>query len=139
MKRLTRRLRAQADALPRDPRGVPMTGAAGGISGGLWAAFGAVLEPGAAFVLDALGFDERMRAAHAVFSGEGRIDEQTLTGKAVGEVGTRCRQSGVPMYAIVGKRELDAFGARRIDLQDIVEATTLEEIEAAARALTERA
>ena len=34
--------------LPRDPRGVPMTGAAGGLSGGLWAAHGATLEPGRA-------------------------------------------------------------------------------------------
>jgi glycerate 2-kinase len=32
---------------PRDPRGEPMTGAAGGLSGGLWAAFGARLVPGA--------------------------------------------------------------------------------------------
>ena len=84
--RLTRRLRDRAAKLPRDPRGVPMTGAAGGLAGGLWAAFGAALEPGAAFVLDALGFDARMRAARAVVTGEGRLDEQTLEGKAVGEV-----------------------------------------------------
>ena len=55
-----------------------MTGAAGGLAGGLWAAFGARLEPGAPFVLDALGFDARMRAARAVVVGEGRLDAQTL-------------------------------------------------------------
>ena len=33
-------------ARPRDPRGEPMTGAAGGLSGGLWAALGARLVPG---------------------------------------------------------------------------------------------
>jgi len=139
VKRLTKRLRDQARRLPRDPLVVPMTGAAGGLSGGLWAAFGAVLEPGAPFVLDALGFDERMRAAHAVISGEGKLDEQTLEGKVVGEIGTRCRQAGVPLYAIVGRRELDSFGARRIDLQEVREATTLGAIEAAARELTARA
>ncbi|HEV2815006.1 MAG TPA: glycerate kinase, partial [Solirubrobacteraceae bacterium] len=58
--RLSARLAARALELPRDPRGVPMTGAAGGLAGGLWAAFGARLEPGAPFVLDALGFDARM-------------------------------------------------------------------------------
>ena len=38
-----------------------MTGAAGGLSGGLWAAFGAELVAGASFVLDAVGFDARAR------------------------------------------------------------------------------
>jgi glycerate kinase len=129
--RLTRRLTGQARRLPRDPRGVAMTGAAGGLSGGLWAALGAELVPGAAFVLDALQFDPRMRAARAVVTGEGCLDGQSLAGKAVSEVATRARQAGVPCHAIVGARRLDAFGARILDLQAILEATTLEEIEAA--------
>jgi len=131
VRRLARRLRALALELPRDPRGVPMTGAAGGLAGGLWATFGATLEPGAAFVLDALGFDARMRAARAVVTGEGRIDLQTLEGKAVGEVATRCRQAGVPCHAIVGVRDLDPFEARILDLVTIDEATTLPALEAA--------
>ncbi len=40
-----------------------MTGAAGGLAGGLWGAFGARLERGAPFVLDALGFADRVRGA----------------------------------------------------------------------------
>ena len=100
---------AGAPSFPRDPRGVPMTGAAGGLSGGLWAAFGATLEPGAPFILDALDFDARMRAARAVVTGEGKLDEQTLEGKLVGEIGTRTRQAGVPLHAIVGTDRLDAL------------------------------
>ena len=84
-----------------------MTGAAGGLSGGLWAAHGAVLEPGAPWVLDALDFDDRMRASRAVVTGEGKLDEQTLEGKLVGEIGTRARQAGVPLHAIVGTDALD--------------------------------
>jgi glycerate 2-kinase len=119
----------------RDPRGVPMTGGAGGLSGGLWAALGAVLEPGAAWVLDALGFDERMRAARAVITGEGKLDEQSLHGKLVGEVGTRARQAGVPLHAIVGTDVLDPFGKRMIDLMRVIEATDLAEMEQAGEAL----
>jgi glycerate 2-kinase len=133
--RLEERLAGQARRWPRDPRGIPMTGAAGGLAGGLWAACDAVLEPGAPFVLGALGFDARLRAARAVVVGEGRLDEQTLQGKIVGEVATRARQTGVPCHAIVGSRGLDAFGARMLDLQRIAEATTLDEIEAAAAEL----
>jgi glycerate kinase len=133
--RLTRRLNDLARKLPKDPRGVPMTGAAGGLSGGLWAELGAELVPGATFVLDLLDFDRRMRAAHAVVTGEGRLDEQSLAGKVVSEAATRARQSGVPCHAIVGARELDAFGARILDLQAILEAGTPKAIESAGRRL----
>jgi glycerate kinase len=134
--RLGRRLDTLAGLLPKDPRGVPMTGAAGGLSGGLWAMFGARLEPGAPFVLEALDFDRRMRAARAIVTGEGRIDRTTLEGKAVGEVAVRARQAGVPAHAIVGRNALDRFDQRILDLQTIAEAGTLDEIERAAEALT---
>ncbi len=114
-----------------------MTGAAGGLSGGLWAAFGAELIPGAAFVLDALGFDGRMRASRAVIAGEGRLDQQSLAGKAVSEVATRARQAGVPCYAVVGESELDRFGQRILDLEAILEAGTESQLQHAGRALAE--
>jgi glycerate 2-kinase len=133
--KLEGRLDALARTLPKDPRGVPMTGGAGGLSGGLWAQYGAALEPGAPFVLDALDFDERMRASRAVVTGEGKLDEQTLQGKLVGEIGTRTRQAGVPLHAIVGTDRLDGFGKRMIDLQMVQEATNIEELEAAGERL----
>ncbi len=137
VRRLTARLHALARSFERDPRGVPMTGAAGGLAGGLWAAFGAELVPGAAFVLDALDFDRRMRAARAVVTGEGKLDQQSLAGKAVSEVATRARQAGVPCHAIVGARELDAFGARVLDLQAVLEAGTMAQLERAGGELAE--
>jgi glycerate kinase len=133
VRRLTRRLHALARRLDRDPRGVPMTGAGGGLSGGLWAAFGAELAPGASFVLDAIGFDARMRSARAVITGEGRLDRQSLAGKAVSEVATRARQAGVPCHAVVGRNALDAFGARVLDLETVTEASTLAELLTAGR------
>lgn len=120
---------------PRDPRGVPLTGAAGGLSGGLWAEFGAELTAGAAYVLDAIGFDTRLRRARAVVTGEGRLDEQSLAGKTLSEVATRARQAGVPCHAIVGESELDRFGLRILDLQAVVEASSPRELETAGRRL----
>ena len=86
-------------------------------------------------MLDALGFDARMRAAAFVVTGEGTLDEQTLQGKLVGEVATRCRQAGVPCHAVVGRIELDPFAQRILDLASVTEATTLEELEEAGRQL----
>jgi glycerate kinase len=122
VKRLARRLDRFAKKLPRDPRDKPLTGAAGGLSGGLWAAHGAKLVSGASFVLDALDFDARMKSARAVVTGEGRLDIQSLEGKLVGEVATRARQSGVPCVAVVGENALDAFGARILDFDEVLEA-----------------
>lgn len=128
-------LRAQAGTLPRDPTGVPMTGAAGGLSGGLWAAFDAALEPGAPFVLNTLDTDARMRAARAVIVGEGRLDRTSLQGKVTGELATRARQAGVPCHAVVGENALDPFDARILDLQEIVQAGTPQALERAGEAL----
>jgi glycerate kinase len=137
VKRLTARLNRQARRMPRDPRGIEMTGGAGGLSGGLWATFGAELVGGAAFVLDAVEFDRRMRAARAVITGEGRLDQQSLVGKLVSEIATRARQRGVPCEAVCGVRALDAMGARMLDLEHILEATTLDELRRAGRELAE--
>jgi glycerate kinase len=112
-----------------------MTGAAGGLSGGLWARFGAELVAGAAFVLDAVDFDARMRSARAVVTGEGKLDRQSLAGKAVSEVATRARQAGVPCHAIVGTRRLGTFGPRMLDLDTVFEASTLGELETAGERL----
>ena len=132
VRRLAQRLDALAAELPRDPRGVPMTGAAGGLSGGLWAGLGAALEPGAPYVLDTVRFDERLRGALGVIAGEGRIDEQSVLGKIVGEIGERALAAGVPLHAIVGRSAVPAEAAERIALRSVREATTLEEIEATA-------
>jgi glycerate 2-kinase len=135
VKRLERRLDELAAKLRRDPRGEPMTGAAGGLSGGLWGQHGARLVPGAAYVLDAIDFDYAMRSSAFVVTGEGRLDSQTLEGKIVGEVARRCRQAGVTCHAIVGKNALEPFQERIIDLASVTEATDLEEMEAVGRRL----
>lgn len=126
----------------RDPADEPMAGAAGGLAGGLWAFAGAQLRPGAVLVLDTLGFDARMRESFAVVTGEGKLDDQTLAGKALFEVATRCRQSGVPCCAVVGSDELDLFGKRLLDVEVAQAAragyASAEDIERAARHLARR-
>jgi glycerate 2-kinase len=129
---LTSRLVAEAGALPRDPRGRAMTGAAGGLSGGLWAAFGAHLVPGAAFVLGVVGFDRRLEEAGAVITGEGRLDAQSREGKLTGEVARRCRAARVPAHAIAGEVALTADEVERLGFASVEEAGSPEAIEDAA-------
>jgi glycerate kinase len=135
VRKLAKRLDALADALPQDPRGKLLTGAGGGLSGGLWSAAGAELKGGAAFVLGRLDFTARMTASRAVITGEGSLDHQTLLGKAVGEVATRARQSGVPCHAIVGRMGMTEFESRILDFESWHEAGTAKQIAAAAASL----
>lgn len=71
---------------------LPGAGAAGGLGAAL-AALGAELVPGAALVLDEIGFDPG--GYDVVVTGEGKVDRTTATGKAPGEVARRCREANV--------------------------------------------
>ena len=87
---LAARLAAMEELAPF--AGLPGAGAAGGLGAAL-AALGAELVPGAALVLDELGFDPA--GFDLVVTGEGTVDRTTATGKAPGEVARRCREAGV--------------------------------------------
>jgi glycerate 2-kinase len=80
---------------------LPGAGAAGGCGFGL-ALIGARLMPGAKLVCDMVGLDAALAGATIAITGEGRLDEQTRTGKAPAEVAARARALGVSCVAICG-------------------------------------
>jgi glycerate kinase len=121
--------------LPRDPRGVPMTGCAGGLSGGLWARFDATLADGAGRILDLLDFDTRLGAADAVVTGEGRLDAQSFTGKVVGAVAARASAAGRDCHAVVGGSELSDAEATSHGLASVIVAGDLDAMAAAGERL----
>jgi len=97
-------------------------GAAGGLGWALRAFTGAVLLPGARSVLDAVGFDDRAKAADLIITGEGRIDAQTGMGKVISEL---ARRAGKPVIAIVGRVDGDARnGADTLGLAEIISLST---------------
>jgi glycerate kinase len=131
--RLSARLDEFAATLSRDPRGMPMGGCAGGLSGGLMGAFDARLRPGANYVLDRLGFEERLERADAVISGEGRIDAQSLRGKLVGTIADLCLGAGRRLDVVAGQDGLDGDEAARAGIAAIHAAPTLKAIAEAGR------
>jgi len=97
-------------ALQLASAGRPGAGAGGGI-GAMLMELGAEAVPGAALVLDEVGFDRALDGAGLCITGEGRIDGQTLRGKVVSAVAQRCRGAGVPCIAVGGIVEPDAAAA----------------------------
>jgi glycerate kinase len=130
---LERRLAELARALPADPRGRPRTGAAGGLAGGLWAAFDAALVSGAERVLGAVDAPARISAACAVVSGEGSLDAQSLRGKLVGRLGRLCTDAGRPFAVIAGRIDLTEEERLGASISWAWEAQTLAAIEGVAR------
>lgn len=97
--------------------GVPGAGAAGGLGAALLA-LGAELRSGVETVLDLVGFDERVRDADLVITGEGNMDEQSAAGKAPVGTARRAKRCGKPVIAVVGGRadNLDAVYEQGVDL-----------------------
>jgi glycerate kinase len=85
-----------------DVQTVPGSGAAGGLGAGLVALCGAVLRPGITLVLDAVGFDARLREADIVVTGEGKLDSQTRAGKALAGILDASHRLRRPVLAVVG-------------------------------------
>lgn len=85
-----------------DVTDMPGAGAAGGLGGALKAFMNARLCKGADMALDAVGFDEIIKDADLVITGEGRIDSQTLTGKLPYVVARRTASRNIPVVALCG-------------------------------------
>ena len=85
-----------------DLQAIPGSGAAGGMGGGMKAFFGASLEMGIDVVLNTTGFEKLAENADVIFTGEGKIDTQSLRGKVVIGVSRRAKKMGIPVVAVVG-------------------------------------
>lgn len=103
---LTRFADQVAAATGRDLREAPGAGAAGGVGFGALALLGATMRPGIELLLELLGFDEAVRGARLVVTGEGCLDAQTLHGKAPAGVAAAAARAGVRVAAVAGRLEL---------------------------------
>jgi glycerate kinase len=81
---------------------VPGSGAAGGLGAALFAILNAKLRPGIDIVLDAIHFREQLSDADLVITGEGKLDAQTRSGKAIHGITQEAHRAGVPVLALAG-------------------------------------
>jgi glycerate kinase len=86
----------------KDLKDYPGSGAAGAMGAGMIAFFNSVLQMGIETVLDTVKFDEIIEDADMIFTGEGRIDSQSLRGKVVIGVGKRAKNKNIPVTVIAG-------------------------------------
>jgi glycerate kinase len=106
-------------ATGRDVARHPGAGAAGGLGAGLLFFTPSRLVPGVDLVLDSVRFDDVVRGASLVVTGEGRTDHQTAMGKAPVGVARVAQRHGVPVLLVSGSlgpgaEEVLALGISRI-------------------------
>ena len=101
-----------------DVSALPRGGTAGGAAAGLYALAGARLVNGIDFFLETTGFENAVKRADWVITGEGSIDEQTLKGKGPYGVAVAAKSYGVPVIGLAGRlpQEADAGLAAYFDV-----------------------
>lgn len=85
-----------------DVSGVAGGGAAGGLGAAFLAFFNAELKPGFSLISESLNLESKIKDAHLVITGEGRIDSQTVNGKVPTGVARIAKKYDVPVIAISG-------------------------------------
>lgn len=106
----------------RDVLTMPGSGAAGGMGGAVWAMLHGELVPGAEAILELLRFEEKLRDADLVITGEGRMDSQTFQGKLPYAVAKRTKMINdqIKVIAFTGRNEI---GDESYPFDNIVQVT----------------
>lgn len=78
------------------------TGAAGGLGGGMIAFLNAKLNSGIETMLDMVNFDEIIKGADLIITGEGNFDSQSLDGKVIDGISSRAKKQNIPVIVVCG-------------------------------------
>jgi glycerate 2-kinase len=104
----------------------PGAGAAGGVGFAAMAVLGAELKPGIGLILNLVRFHEKLRGARLVITGEGSLDEQTLSGKAPVGVAAAASTADVPTVAVCGRLALTTDRLRKAGIRQAYALTEIE-------------
>lgn len=85
-----------------DVKNVEGAGAAGGMGAGVIAFLGGRLKSGIETILDLVDFNSYLKDADIVFSGEGKIDSQSVCGKVISGIAKRTKKYNVPLVCVCG-------------------------------------
>jgi len=104
--------------LGMDPRVVPHAGAGGGVAGAL-GSLGAKVKSGFEVFSGLVHLQERISAAQAIVTGEGRLDYGTLLGKGPGQIAKLAQAAGIPVWMVVGNNSLRVTDLRSSPMADV--------------------
>ena len=86
--------------LNKDVKDIPGAGAAGGLGASLIAFLNAELRPGIEIIIEIVKLEQAIKGADLVITGEGKIDSQTIYGKAPIGVAKIAKKYHIPVIAV---------------------------------------
>ncbi|WP_294967160.1 glycerate kinase [Sulfurimonas sp.] len=106
IEKLDSELKAFADFVKKEVKedfsSIVGAGAGGGIGFGFLAFLNAELKSGIKIVLEHIKFEEKIKDAHFVITGEGKIDKQSVMGKVIDGISEHCQSQNIPCIALTG-------------------------------------
>jgi glycerate 2-kinase len=110
--------RVLENAVGRSCKDSPGAGAAGGTAFGISAAIDAEMISGFSWLSSVINLEEKVRNCDVVITAEGCLDEQSVCGKAVGELAKLCHRFGKQLWAVpaVAAPDIDwhAYGIHKL-------------------------
>jgi glycerate kinase len=125
-KGLQRWVQVVSNLTGRDHTDRPGAGAAGGVGFAALALLGAQMQPGIELLLNLVGFEDKVKGARLVITGEGSLDEQTLQGKTPAGVARAAGTAGVRVVAVCGQSRLTADRANSVGIERVFALTDLD-------------
>ncbi|HEY9048199.1 MAG TPA: glycerate kinase, partial [Ohtaekwangia sp.] len=102
------------------PVNFPGAGAGGGLPASLKAFTNLTVRPGMDFIIEYTRLEEQVHQADVIITGEGKVDEQTLSGKVVSGVAQLARRYNKPLIVIAGKCELSPEQVTKLGIQKVI-------------------
>lgn len=98
----------------------PGAGAGGGLPSMIKAITNVTVRPGMKFIRDFISLEDHIRSADLIITGEGKIDEQTLSGKVVRGVADLAAKHNKAVIAIAGRNDLDETRLKELNLLRLI-------------------
>ncbi len=95
-------------------------GAGGGMAAGAKTFLPATFQSGIEFIMEYLGVEELVNDCDIVITGEGKVDEQTLSGKVVKGISALAIKHHKPLYIVAGKNELPEDQLRELGVKSVI-------------------
>lgn len=102
---------------------LPGAGAGGGMGGGMVAFFNATLKKGIDVVFEITQFEQQVKEADVIITGEGKMDLQTLHGKVVAGVASLAKKYNKRVIGVTGRNELTTNNAKQLGVNPIFSLT----------------
>jgi len=98
----------------------PGAGAGGGLPGGAKAFLNITIHRGMDYIINATDLENKIQRADLIITGEGKIDQQTLAGKVVMEIGKLGLKYKKQVVAVSGKCELGTSELQKIGIRKVI-------------------